>query len=496
MPPSTIAVIGGGITGLSSAFHLSRRFPQASIILLEKSSRDGGWIRSRRIEVKDSHGNKAGILLEAGPRSLRPNSKAILELTNLLNLTSSIITTPKSSKAAKDRFLHIPGRPGLTRLPSSPLSLLSTPYASSILVPSILREPIRRANRPKDADDESVSSLLARRFGHKLERIFGSALVHGIYAADARALSVKATFPILLEAEERGRGSIVLGMLKAGSKKSDVQQYDVGDVQSLVNDAAVFSFVDGLGTIPKSLREYLDKSENVTIRTNAAVTSLRPKLNAEGIEVDLANGETLSASHVVSAISLDKLEDLLPSHSALPHLTTNPMSSVTVVNIVFPPSKIPIHPPGFGYLIPRPVGGYSRHGTGFLGTVFDSCSLGAQDTGAPGFTKLTVMLGGPYEITPAHTKIENVLAQLQHHLSPIHYRIGGARLPWPVYFEAMEHNECIPLPLVGHVRRMEELRSALKTGPWKGKLEVIGASVDGVSVGDCVEAARKVGRDW
>lgn len=172
------------------------------------------------------------------------------------------------------------------------------------------------------------------------------------------------------------------------------------------------------------------------------------------------------------------------------------MSSVNVVNIIFPPSKIPIHPPGFGYLVPRPIGGYSRHSTGFLGTVFDSCSLGAQDKGAPGFTKLTVMLGGPYELTPAHTKIDNVLAQLQHHLSPIHHRLQGARLPWPVYFEALEHNDCIPLFLVGHVRRMEELRTALKTGPWKGRLEVVGAGIDGVGVGDCVEAARKVGKDW
>ena len=67
---------------LSSAFHLSQRFPQANIRLLEKSSRDGGWIRSQRVEVKDSKGNKADILLEAGPRTLGPNSKSILELVS------------------------------------------------------------------------------------------------------------------------------------------------------------------------------------------------------------------------------------------------------------------------------------------------------------------------------------------------------------------------------------------------------------------------------
>ena len=172
------------------------------------------------------------------------------------------------------------------------------------------------------------------------------------------------------------------------------------------------------------------------------------------------------------------------------------MSSVTVINIVFPPSKRPIHPQGFGYLVPRPVGGYGKANSGFLGTVFDSCSLEAQDTGEPGFTKLTVMMGGPYELTSGHTKMENVLAQLQHHLSPINHRQGGSRLPWPVYYEVIEQKECIPLPLVGHVGRMEEMKAWLMKGPWNGRLRVIGAGVDGVSVGDCVEAGKKVGSDW
>ena len=89
MPPTSIAVLGGGITGLSSALYLSRRFPQTSIILLEGSSRTGGWIRSRRVSVKDGSGNEAQILLEAGPRTLRPNSPAVLELVSQVVLVSS-----------------------------------------------------------------------------------------------------------------------------------------------------------------------------------------------------------------------------------------------------------------------------------------------------------------------------------------------------------------------------------------------------------------------
>ncbi len=79
-PPTAIGILGGGLTGISSAFHLSRRFPCASITLLESSQRLGGWVHSERVSVRDAQGNEARILLERGPRTLRPNGKSVLEL--------------------------------------------------------------------------------------------------------------------------------------------------------------------------------------------------------------------------------------------------------------------------------------------------------------------------------------------------------------------------------------------------------------------------------
>ena len=75
-PPRSIAVLGGGLSGLSSAFHLSRRFPTTKVTLIEKQTRLGGWVRSQRVTIKEN----VSILLEAGPRTLRPNNKSVLEL--------------------------------------------------------------------------------------------------------------------------------------------------------------------------------------------------------------------------------------------------------------------------------------------------------------------------------------------------------------------------------------------------------------------------------
>lgn len=71
----SVAIIGGGITGLSAAFHLSRALPTASIHILEKSDRLGGWLNSTPVST-------TGLALEAGPRTLRPNSLAIKELVS------------------------------------------------------------------------------------------------------------------------------------------------------------------------------------------------------------------------------------------------------------------------------------------------------------------------------------------------------------------------------------------------------------------------------
>ena len=78
-PTEHVVVLGGGITGLATAFHLSRRIPQAKITLIENQDRVGGWIRSERVELGPGKGH---IVLEAGPRTLRPHSQALLELVH------------------------------------------------------------------------------------------------------------------------------------------------------------------------------------------------------------------------------------------------------------------------------------------------------------------------------------------------------------------------------------------------------------------------------
>ncbi|KAJ6612752.1 hypothetical protein B0H10DRAFT_1952141, partial [Mycena sp. CBHHK59/15] len=161
MPPKHIAVLGGGITGLSSAFHLSRRFPSSTITLIDKRKRLGGWASSsERVQLPNGRGS---VILEGGPRTLRPSANSVLELIHLLGLSDSVITTPKSSPAAKNRFLHVPGTPGIFRIPGVQPSFLWSPLRF-FATPGIFGEFFAPWNRPKGALDESLDTFLTRRF--------------------------------------------------------------------------------------------------------------------------------------------------------------------------------------------------------------------------------------------------------------------------------------------------------------------------------------------
>ncbi|KAH7886889.1 hypothetical protein F5I97DRAFT_1071230 [Phlebopus sp. FC_14] len=471
MVPQSIAVLGGGITGLSAAFHLSRRFPAAQITIINKDVRFGGWVRSERSRItfrgESGEQEEADVLLEAGPRTLRPNARSVLELIHLLDLSPSLITVPKTSLTAKNRFLHIPGSAGIHRVPSSFSDLItsfgtSNAHLGRVLLSSVINEPLKRWNRPPGAEDESVDEFLSRRFGENFSRIFGSALAHGIYAADARTLSLRSAFPSLWEAEERGRGSIVLGLLRppdSSQLKDDDATYELGGIQDTMRDVSVYSFTDGLATLVRALVRSLRENPNVCMYGGVDVMGLRINPWNKRFEVTISSRETLFPTHVVSTLPLFQLRTIISPATPIPHLTANTYSSVTVVNFVFASpssSSRAFHPEGFGFLVPRPVEGYAKAGrTGILGCVFDSASTASQDTSGQAIVKMTVMLGGPYASrSPSQIDIPPVLDELSSQL--------GRPLPPPLLVRVHGNAHCIPLYAVGHSQRMEELKRVLE----------------------------------
>jgi oxygen-dependent protoporphyrinogen oxidase len=183
-------------------------------------------------------------------------------------------------------------------LVTSPLrGLLIWPIFREALLPSN-RESFREAwlsDSPTSSrilangEDESVHSFLTRRFGAEFARVFGSSLVHGIYAADSRRISVRAAFGTLWQMEGIGRGSVVRGfgnkLLGRGRKEGKRGGYNFGEVVERLEGAAVFSFTNGIETITRTLEHSLRLQSGLQLRLGAGVTAVSYNRRKEAFEV-------------------------------------------------------------------------------------------------------------------------------------------------------------------------------------------------------------------
>ncbi|EPQ28598.1 uncharacterized protein PFL1_03901 [Pseudozyma flocculosa PF-1] len=453
----TLAVLGGGISGLASAYRLSQRLPASRyrVVLLEQSQRLGGWIDSRRTTLASPPTDPnapSTALIEKGPRSIRPTGPTgmvMLELLRSIDLLDRMLKVPKTAPSAQNRFIYYPDR--LAKLPSSLPSLFTAlaklPFLRSALpraaleyrVPSRFARPRSESKAEQDRlrrrealDDESVDSFVSRRFGEGLAANLVSAVIHGIYAGDSRKLSVRSVMPFLWEAE-RTHGSVLKSLFlspKRNRKYRSLPEHEATaksrregsakqvearlgkELTDSFKGTSVYSFPNGLQEIIDALEQKLDAAANVEVRKGAGVVSV--VVGEDGkVLLKTTAGDTIEADRVISALPSAQMAKALHAEAdGLPGLEFNPSANVGVVNLVISPaaegeasSSKPLLPvEGFGYLIPRTT---PNNEDGILGVVFDSDSLPTQDmkdplspaaasTLAQRPIKLTVMMGGAH----------------------------------------------------------------------------------------------------
>ncbi len=205
--PKKVLIIGGGISGLATAYRLSELARQGSfpleITLLEAKPRLGGVIETR---FQD------GFLLEGGPDSFISEKPAALELSKRLGIAQEVIGT---NEKFRHSFIYKNGK--LVRVPegfyliapSQMGAFIQTPlldWATKIRMGCELFIPKRPGG-----GDESVGSFVRRRFGETTLREVAQPMIGGIYTADPERLSLEATLPQFLEME-RTYGSVIRGL--------------------------------------------------------------------------------------------------------------------------------------------------------------------------------------------------------------------------------------------------------------------------------------------
>ncbi|HTB82482.1 MAG TPA: protoporphyrinogen oxidase [Candidatus Sulfotelmatobacter sp.] len=436
----TVAVIGAGITGLTTAFYLKRA--GAAVTVFEAGTRAGGVIQSVR---------KDGFLAEFGPNTILETSPKIKQFIADAGLEArKLVTDPK----AEARFLVRHGRP--IEMPGSPPGFLTTKLFSWKAKFAVMREPFIKPRR--DGVEESIGQFVVRRFNQEFLDHAIDALVAGIYAGDPNKLSLPHAFP-RLKALEDNYGSMIKGQIFGARERKKR-----GDTAK--DRAAKFSFDEGLQVLPDTLAAQLGES----LKLNAPVTKLTRTANGwrvttAGSEQEFATVIFCGTAYKLAELGIEAAQKV--STEAFADIIYPPVASVV---LGFKREDV-VHPcQGFGMLIPK-IAGFK-----ILGTIFSSALF--PDRAPAGHLTLTSYLGGArypeLGLLPPEKLIETTLADLRGLLG-----VKGQ----PVFTHTAVYPRAIPQYNVGYGKYRDLLKDLEAKNP---NLFFAGHYRDGVSLGDSI----------
>jgi oxygen-dependent protoporphyrinogen oxidase len=436
-----IAIVGAGISGLSTHWFLEREARAAGLDVQvetwDPKPMPGGNIRT---ESRD------GWRCEEAAESILNSRSETRELALALGLGDRIV---QASPLARKRFLLWHGR--LREMgPGSVFGGFPT-WAAKL---AALKEPFVG----RGPQDESVADFGRRRLGAGLFEQVMDPMVTGIYAASPERLSVRSAFPRIKNMETL-HGSLFRGMLAARKSRSRVPLDQRAGSGS-------YSFAGGMTDLVQALAGRISGQ----LRRDEPVRSLERSGN---LWILRGRERTGKFDHVVLAVPSHQLSgiDGLPVEIRQ-DATSVPYNPVAVVGLGFRRDQV-AHPlDGFGFLVPR------SENRRILGTLFSS-SLWPH--AAPeGHVLVRSMVGGGRQPELAGLSASALTDMVRSELADILGATGD-----PSFVHVRAYAQGIPEYPVGHHDTIRRLRSRMEgTG-----LHLAGNAWDGIGLNDCVAAA-------
>ena len=447
-----IAIVGGGISGLTTAYLLTRDKPDLEVTVFEADSRPGGKIWSEQAN---------GFLCEKGANGFLDSKPKTLELCKSLG-----IDPVRSNENAKKRFIFSGGK--LKALPESPVSFIK----SDLLTWGGKLRLLLELKAPKGPPDETVADFIIRRLGSEaLEKLIDP-MVSGIYAGDPYNMSIKNCFPRIKELELE-YGSLIKALIKlkkAKKKESKLRTPDSGlQTQEKVSAApggTLTSFYNGAQTITDTLAERLADNLKLGFSVHGITEdngSYKLYTSEDIVDADIV--VFASPAYASSEILKDFDEELSKALSDIPY------PHVSVVCFGYEKEKVKHPLNGFGFLIPH------MEGRKILGSLWDSSIF--PNRASEGHVLLRTMIGGAQSPEIAMLDNNKLIDVVFNELKPI---LGLKTDPDMVRIYRWE--KAIPQYTLEHNNILKSIHERLKQYPG---LYLTGNSYRGIGINDCVE---------
>ena len=447
MTNTTVAIIGGGITGLSAAYTLEKL--GTPWVLVDAAPFLGGVIRT---ESRD------GFLLEGGPDSILAQKPEGIALCRELGLGERLVPTNPD-----DRSVYILRGGTLHPLPEGMMLAIPTkitPFLKSRLFswPGKLRMGLDLVIPGGNGrGDESIASFLRRRFGQESVERLGEPLLAGIHAGDPEKLSILATFPRFRDLEKK-HGSLVRGMWAAPRPKPKPGQ---------AAPSAFYSLRCGLRELVDALVVKLPRERLLTKRPVRNVSR-----EGSGFTLALDRGDRVVAERVIIAAPGPRiapaLTELVPEAAAA--LAAIPFASSATVLLGFRREDV-LHPlAGYGLVVPQ-TEGLRTTALSFVSTKFPFRA-------PEGHVLLRAFLGGVRDPGVLSLTDEQMVELVQREMGELLGLRGR-----PVMTRVFRWPEGTPQLEVGHLERMAEVEKKMAA---IGGLYLAGAGIRSTGIPDSV----------
>ncbi|WP_427707006.1 protoporphyrinogen oxidase [Staphylococcus parequorum] len=451
----SIAIIGAGITGLSSAYFIKKQRPDIDVTIYEASNRTGGKIQTYRTE---------GYTIELGPESYLGRKQIMTDIAKEIGLENDLITnqTGQSFIYAKNKLFPIPGG-----------SILGVPTDIKPFLKTKLISPTGKLTAGLDLfkksiemnHDISVGSFFRQRLGDEVLENLIEPLMGGIYGTNIDDLSLMSTFPEFKQREEQF-GSLIKGMRYEKEQRQKQRQLYPGAPKGQFKQ-----FRHGLSSFIEALTKYV-LNLGVKIEFNTPIQDIIVAQKS----YEIVTSETKTEyDGVLVTTPHQTFMQWFGNDPSFDYFNTMNSTTVATVVLAFDEENIENTYDGTGFVIART----SK-------TSITACTWTSKKwpfTTPEGKVLIRAYVGKPDDtVVDDHTD-EEIVNIVKKDLSQM-MTFKGA----PDFSIVNRLPKSMPQYHVGHIDRIKELQTHIKTS--YPRLRITGASFEAVGLPDCIQQGK------